>query len=90
MKTRKPKIHAIDLSSTPRKPMSTAEAQRRWRAKHGNKNIIFTAHVEAAAAMLYLKKQWGFKSTQETVEVSMRHLALLTRLGLQRIDLSID
>jgi len=70
-------------------PLTNAERQKRWRAKQGSRGITvgFHAHTEATAALLYLKKQWGFKSNQEAIEAALRHLALETRMGLKRIQL---
>lgn len=70
-------------------PLTNAERQRRWRGKQGSRAITatFYTHTEATAALLYLRKQWGFTSHQETIEVALRRLALETRNGLQRLDL---
>ena len=70
-------------------PLTNAERQKRWRAKQGSRGITvaFHAHTEATAALLYLRKQWGFTSNQEAVEVALRRLAIETRNGLQRLDL---
>jgi hypothetical protein len=70
-------------------PLTNAERQKRWRAKQASRGITvaFHAHTEATAALLYLRKQWGFTSNQEAVEAALRHLALETRMGLKRIQL---
>ena len=70
-------------------PLTNAERQRRWRAKQGSRgvNVTFHSHTEATAALLYLRKQWGFTSHQEAIEAALRHLALETRMGLKRIQL---
>lgn len=70
--------------------LTNAEAQRRWRTKNGGRGINFYCHPEAAASLLYLKKQWGFRSSQETVEAALRFLAIETRKGLKRLVLTID
>ncbi len=70
--------------------MTQAERMRRWRARHGNRQVNFCLHVETAAALLYLRKQWGFNGTQETVEAALRYLAVQTRKGLTKLELTID
>ena len=68
--------------------LTNLERQQRWRRKNGDRCVgSFCLHIDACAAMLYIKKQWGFESSQEAIEVSMRHLALMTRQGLKRIQL---
>lgn len=70
--------------------LTNAERQRRWRAKNGGRGINFYLHPEAAISLLYLQKQWGFKTYQETLEASLRHLAIETRKGLKKLVLTID
>ena len=41
---------------------------------------------EAVAAMLYLRKQWGFGTNIQTVSVALLYLAQQTRQGLDKID----
>lgn len=65
------------------------EATRRMRAARGARQLNCDMGVEGLAAMLYLQKQWGFKSRKEAVNVALRFLALQTRKGLERIDLDI-
>lgn len=69
---------------------TNAERQARWRAKHGGRVLRTDMPIEVAAACLYLMKQWGFKSHRELVNASLAYLAIQTRKGLQRIDLTID
>lgn len=69
---------------------TNAEKQARWRARHGSRMIRTDMPAETAAAFLYLMKQWGFKNKRELVNASIRYLAIQTRKGLQRIDLTID
>lgn len=57
------------------------------RAALGGRQVACDLGIDGAAALVYLKTQWGFPSTRETVRVALRHLAKLTREGLQRIDL---
>ena len=75
-----------------RKPdaMTPAERIRRYRAKNGGRGASIYLDIQGAAAMLYLKKQWGFKSTHETIRVALRHLTIQTRKGLKKIELEID
>lgn len=60
-----------------------------WRARMGARQVSCDLGIEGAAAMLYLKAQWGFKSTQETVNVALRFMATETRKGLQKFDLGV-
>lgn len=60
-----------------------------WRARVGARQVSCDLGLEGAAALLYLKTQWGFKSTQETVNVALRFLATETRKGLRKIDLGV-
>lgn len=69
--------------------ISRAEQSRRYRARNGDRQFFMQLDVASAAACLYLVKQWGFKNRQEAARVSMRYLAILTRLGLKRIDLDV-
>lgn len=70
--------------------LTNAEKQRRWRAKNGGRGINFYCHPNAAASLLYVKKQWGFKTNQEAMEAALRFLAIETRKGLQKLVLTID
>lgn len=65
------------------------ERLARQRAASGFRAIGFVP-PEAAAAMLYLKKQWGFKTNVQTAAVALLYLAKHTRQGLERIDLGFD
>lgn len=69
---------------------TNAERQARWRARHNARRISTDLPADSVAAMLYLRKQWGFKSQRELVNAAIRYLAIQTRKGLQRIDLTID
>ena len=55
-------------------PLTNAERQKRWRAKQASRAVAvhFSAHTEATAALLYLRKQWGFTSHQEAIEAALR------------------
>lgn len=69
---------------------TNAERQARYKARHGHRMVRAELTVEAAAAMLYLRKQWGFKSHRELVNAAIRFLAIETRKGLKRLELTID
>lgn len=69
--------------------MTNAEKQRAWRSRAvRHANIQFDE--VGAAALLYIKKQWGFRTNKEAVLVAVRHLAVETRQGLERIRLEVD
>lgn len=70
--------------------LTNAERQARWKAKHGYRMVRAELTIEAAAALLYLRQQWGFKSHRELVNVAIRFLAIETRKGLKRLELTID
>jgi 3-isopropylmalate dehydratase small subunit len=81
---------AVELTEAERRAnqlQNAREKQRRWRAAHGGRS--FSLHADSAASLLYLKKQWGFGSYRETVEVALLHLAVQTRRGLKRIETEI-
>ena len=79
----------IDGQHVKGRQLTNAERVRRFRAKHGGTVINFTAHIEAAASVLYLRKQWGFKSNQQAVEAALRYLTIQTRRGLTKLNLDI-
>jgi hypothetical protein len=66
------------------------EKQRRYRAANGFQFVYTQLSAPAGMALIYLKKQWGFKSTRMCVEAALKHLALETRDGLKRVRLTID
>lgn len=70
--------------------LTAAERMRRWRLLNGSRQFFVQHDISSAAAGLYLQKQWGFRSQAETARVAIRYLAVLTRMGLKRIDLTID
>ncbi len=59
----------------------------RSKAAEGGRQAAFNLSLEAAAALVYLRTNWGFGSTKEAVEVALRHLAAETRQGLTRIQI---
>jgi hypothetical protein len=69
--------------------MTSGEYNRRWRAAHGGHDVRFSMRANTAAGVLYLRKQWGFKSVRETMEVAVQHLVIATRRGLTKIDMEI-
>lgn len=75
-----------------RKPdaMTPAEKLRKWRRVHGNRQATIEFSDEAAAALLYIRQQWGMKSNAEAVRAAVRFLAVLTRQGLTRLPQTID
>lgn len=82
---------ALKVLANPRvRALTNAERQARWRAKHGSRQLKVNLSIEAAAAIKYLRAQWGMKSDHEAAVVAIRALAVQTRKGLQKIDLTID
>jgi hypothetical protein len=75
-----------------RKPdaMTNAEKQRQFRARAGNRILYATLPVEVAAAVLYLKKEWGMETNREVALAAIRFLALCTRQGLTKLPQTLD
>lgn len=75
-----------------RKPdaMTNAERQSKWRRKTGRRQIHIALGPDVAAAVIYIRKEWGMQSNPEAVEAAIRFLALCTRQGLTRLPQSID
>lgn len=71
------------------KGLTENERLARHRAASGYRAIGFVP-PEAAAAMIYLKKQWGFKTNVQTAAVALLYLCKHTRQGLKQIDLGLD
>lgn len=71
------------------KGLTVNERLARHRAACGFRAIGFVP-PEAVASLLYLKKQWGFKTNVQTAAVALLYLAKHTREGLKRIDLGVD
>jgi hypothetical protein len=66
-----------------------AERYRKFAKVHGSGvRILLKAHEKAV--LLYLRQQWGFKSNNEAIRASIAAVAVMTRRGLQRLDLVID
>jgi hypothetical protein len=71
-------------------PLTGAERVSRWRRRHGYRMLTIMMSAETAAAFLYLRKQWGFKTHHEMVTVALRYLAKKTREGETKLVLDID
>lgn len=74
-----------------RKPnaMTNAERQRKFRRKVGGRSFNVTLGPDLAAALIYLRKQWGMNSDREALEASVRFLTICTRQGLTRLPQEI-
>jgi malonyl CoA-acyl carrier protein transacylase len=70
--------------------MTNAERQRKFRAANGGRTLNTSLAPEIAAALIYLKKEWGMETDREAVEAAVRFLTLCTRQGLTRLPQSID
>lgn len=85
------KFHLPDVRHMERpRGMTGAERISKYRRARGGRQVNFTATPEVAAGIIYLQKQWGMESTQETVMAAVRFLVLMTRCGLQHLPQSID
>jgi hypothetical protein len=75
-----------------RKPdaLTNAEKQRQFRARAGNRMLHATLPVEVAAAVLYLKKEWGMETNREVALAAIRFLAICTRQGLTKLPQTLD
>lgn len=70
--------------------MTGAERQRKYRASMGGRTINAALPPDVAAALIYLRKEWGMKTDRETIEAAVRFLAVCTRKGLTKLPQSID
>lgn len=70
--------------------MTNAERQRKYRRKNGGRSVSYYASPDVGASMLYLRKEWGFKTNQEIVDAAIRFLTVCTRQGLQRLPQTMD
>jgi hypothetical protein len=75
-------------------PVNRLEANRVRARKHiaerrmmGYKTL--TVSPVPAIALAYLKKQWGFTSYTEATDAAILHLAIQTRKGLAKLDLTV-
>lgn len=53
---------------------------------NGSRVVSLRANAETAAALIYLRREWGFESATETVDAAIRFTMVATKLGLQRLD----
>lgn len=62
-----------------------------WREKvmrqYGYARVTIMLPPEAHASLLYLKKQWGFKSNSEAATAALLYLVQQTRAGLSKMEL---
>lgn len=70
--------------------LTNAERQRRWRLKRGSRSINATLPPDAAASLIYLRKEWAIPTDREVVEAALRFLALCTRFGLAYLPQCIE
>lgn len=70
--------------------MTAAERQSKRRRANITRQVQLTLTNDVAAALVYVRKEWGMKSSREAIEASLRFLALCTRQGLQRLPQTID
>jgi len=91
----RPTLKALDsalkaMNKPPSNALTNAERQARWRARHGGRSIRLDLSIEVAASLKYLRNQWGLSTDKEAAVVAIRALAVQTRKGLQKIELTID
>ncbi len=70
------------------KAWDAASYMRQYRARAGNRQLSMQLRIDAAAALIYLRKQWGFKSTAEAVNTILVYMSRQTREGLQTLDIA--
>ena len=70
--------------------MTNAERQQKFRRTQGSRQTNITLTIEVAAALKYIRAEWGMTSNKEATQAAIRFLALCTRQGLQRLPQSID
>lgn len=70
--------------------MTNAERQQKFRRSRGARQLQIDLDTELTAAMLYIRKEWGMKSSREVAKAAIRFLALCTRQGLTRLPQSLD
>lgn len=70
--------------------MTPAKRMQAYRRLQGGRTVGgIQMDAEAAAGLLYLRKQWpAFRSNTEVVLIAVRVLATLTRGGLQRLPVN--
>jgi hypothetical protein len=78
--------HLRDQDTLEHRRKLVRERQHRWSRANGSRAINFRCDIETAGSLLYLKKQWGFKTSTEAVMASLCFLMVVTRLGLKTLD----
>lgn len=76
--------------SMPRRPGSSEQESRRRKRAASGWRAVGMLPPDGAAAMIYLKKKWGFRSYAHACAVALLYLSKATRNGLERIDLDPD
>lgn len=74
-----------------RKPdaMTGAERVRKYRLIRGGRTVNMTMEPDVAAGVIYLRKEWGMKTSSEVLSAAVRFLTICTRQGLQRLPQEI-
>jgi hypothetical protein len=70
--------------------MTAAERQQKWRRSRGLRQLQVDLTTDTAAAVIYIRNQWGMSSNREAALAAIRFLALCTRQGLTRLPQTID
>lgn len=70
--------------------MTNRERQQKWRRVNGTRQLHLNTDAELAAALLYIRNEWGMKSHHEAAAAAIRFLAVCTRQGLTRLPQRID
>lgn len=70
--------------------MTGAERQSKYRRTKATRALQLNCANEVAAALLYIRKEWGMETNKEAAEAAIRFLALCTRQGLTRLPQTID
>ena len=70
--------------------MTDAERMQKYRRTLGGRQMHMLMPPDVAAALIYLRKEWGMETNQEAAMAAIRFLALCTRQGLTRLPQSID
>jgi hypothetical protein len=63
-----------------------SERDLKYVRANGSRVVTLRADAETAAALIYLRREWGFESATETVDAAIRFTMVATKLGLQRLD----
>jgi len=65
------------------------ERYRKFAKVHGS-GVRLRLKAHENAILIYLCNEWGFKSHNDAIRASIAAVAVMTRKGLQRLDLVID